>query len=230
MYAIALLRHGESVWNSENRFTGWADVPLSSHGEQEARVAAYALRDYGFAIDHAFCSVLKRAIKTLWIVLEELDLLWVPTQSAWQLNERHYGALQGLNKSQTAEKYGKEQVHLWRRSFDHAPPQAQSKSEHDPSQDRRYERLGLREPPLGESLKDTMQRVIPYWESQILPKVKEAKKVLITAHGNSLRALIKYLASISDDEIANTNIPTAIPFICELDEKLQMSKTAPIFS
>uniref|UniRef100_A0A831UBN6 2,3-bisphosphoglycerate-dependent phosphoglycerate mutase n=1 Tax=Geobacter metallireducens TaxID=28232 RepID=A0A831UBN6_GEOME len=220
MKKLVLLRHGESVWNRENRFTGWTDVGLSERGVEEAIRAGRTLRDEGFVFDVAFTSVLKRAIKTLWLVLEEMDLMWIPEYRHWRLNERHYGALQGLNKAETAERHGLEQVHIWRRSYDIRPPALAPDDQRFPGRDPRYADLLPQELPLTESLKDTVARFLPYWRETIAPAVSEGKRVLISAHGNSLRALVKHLDLISDAEIADLNIPTGIPLIYELTDNL----------
>lgn len=221
MIKLVLIRHGESNWNKENRFTGWTDVDLSDKGVQEAKQAGLVLKDKGFIFDIAFTSVLKRAIKTLWNVLDELDLQWIPVQKSWRLNERHYGALQGLNKAETAAKYGEEQVHIWRRSYNIPPPQLTMDDERYPGRDLRYANIGEENIPLVETLQDTVARFLPYWQEVIVPEIKKGKQVVIAAHGNSLRALVKYLDNISDDEITVLNIPTGIPLIYELDEDLK---------
>jgi len=217
---LVLIRHGESQWNKENRFTGWVDVPLSEKGREEARAGGRLLREEGFVFDKAYTSVLKRAIKTLWIVLEEMDLMWVPVVRAWELNERHYGGLQGLNKSETAKKYGEEQVLIWRRSYDTPPPELTKESEYYPGRDPKYRGLSEGQLPLTESLKITIERVVPYWEKVIAPELKAGKRLLIAAHGNSLRALVKYLDGISNEEITRLNIPTGVPLVYELDKNL----------
>ncbi len=221
MYKVVLLRHGESTWNSENRFTGWTDVDLSEKGLQEAAQAGVLLRDAGFTFDVAFTSVLKRAIRTGWIVLDALDLLWIPVTRNWRLNERHYGALQGLNKAETAAKHGDEQIKIWRRSYDTPPPPLTLDDPRHPSKDRRYADLKPSELPATESLKDTVARFVPYWTGTIAPEVKAGRRVLIAAHGNSLRALVKYLDNISDADIVELNIPTGIPLVYELDASLK---------
>jgi 2,3-bisphosphoglycerate-dependent phosphoglycerate mutase len=225
MYKVVLLRHGESEWNKENRFTGWKDVDLSEKGVLEAHEAGKTLKADGYTFDMAFTSVLKRAIKTLWITLEELDLMWIPVTRSWRLNERHYGALQGLNKAETAEKYGDEQVLVWRRSYDTPPPALTKDDERWPGHDPRYKDLSADEVPLTECLKDTVARFLPYWNDVISPEIKKGKKVIIAAHGNSLRALVKYLDDISDEEITKLNIPTGIPLVYELDENLKPIKS-----
>lgn len=225
MYKIVLLRHGESTWNKENRFTGWTDVDLSEKGRDEAKRAGEVLRAEGWIFDVAFTSVLKRAIRTLWFVLDELDLMWIPTTKAWQLNERHYGALQGLNKAETAAKFGEEQVLIWRRSYDTPPPALTADDERYPGRDPRYVGLSKDELPLTESLKETVARVIPYWSREIAPVVKAGKRVIIAAHGNSLRALVKYLDDMSEEAIIKLNIPTGVPLVYELDENLKPIKS-----
>ncbi len=221
MYKLVLLRHGESVWNKENRFTGWTDVDLSERGIEEAHEAARLLKEEGFTFDVAFTSVLKRAIRTLWIVLDDMDLMWIPVFKSWRLNERHYGALQGLNKAEMAEKFGEEQVKLWRRSYDVPPPALTPDDPRYPGNDPRYRDVPRELLPLTESLKDTVQRFLPYWHEVIAPTIKQGQRVLISAHGNSLRALVKYLDNISDEEIVHLNIPTGIPLVYELDENLR---------
>jgi len=218
---LVLLRHGESVWNKENRFTGWTDVGLSDRGLEEARDAGRLLRAEGFGFDVAYTSVLKRAIKTLWLALEELDLMWIPVHLNWRLNERHYGALQGLNKSETAAKFGEDQVKIWRRAFDIAPPPLDAGDERNPSRDPRYATLKPQEVPLTECLKDTIARFLPYWHDTLAPAVRSGQRVIIAAHGNSLRALVKYLDDVSDTDIVGLNIPTGIPLVYELDDALK---------
>ncbi len=220
MHTLVLLRHGESTWNLENRFTGWTDVDLSPRGVQEATTGARLLLDGNYTFDIAFTSVLKRAIRTLWIVQDQMDLMWVPVQRHWRLNERHYGALQGLNKAQTAERYGDEQVMLWRRSYWVRPPALDRADTRSPARDRRYAALTPEELPLTESLADTVNRFLPYWHDTIAPVIRSGQRVLIAAHGNSLRALVKYLDNISDDAIALLNIPTGIPLVYELADDL----------
>lgn len=224
MYKIVLLRHGESIWNKENRFTGWTDVDLSEKGKEEAQKAGEVLKAEGYTFDIAYTSVLKRAIRTLWIVLDVMDLMWIPVIRNWRLNERHYGALQGLNKAETAKQYGEEQVKIWRRSYDIQPPALGKSDSRYPGYDPRYKELSESELPLTECLKDTVARFVPYWENTIAPIVKSGKRVLVTAHGNSLRALVKYLDNIPDDEIVELNIPTGIPLVYELDENLKPIK------
>ena len=224
MIKLVLLRHGESTWNQENRFTGWTDVNLTDKGMKEATEAGIALKAAGYTFDLAYTSVLKRAIKTLDLALDEMDQLWIPVIKSWKLNERHYGALQGLNKAETAAKYGEEQVHIWRRSYDIPPPALTEADERFPGHDVRYAGIDKKELPLFESLKDTVTRFVPYWEQEIAPVVRSGKKVIIAAHGNSLRALVKYLDQIPDAEIAELNIPTGIPLVYELDDDLQPLK------
>jgi len=221
MKKIVLLRHGESIWNKENRFTGWTDVDLTSQGMEEAKNAGRLLREHGFIFDLAYTSVLKRAIRTLWITLDEMDQMWIPIHHTWRLNERHYGALQGLNKVETAAKYGDEQVLIWRRSYDTKPPALTTDDERYPGNDPRYKDLTDKDIPLAECLKDTVARFLPYWDTTIAPQVKFGKSVIITAHGNSLRALVKYLDNISDQAILDCNIPTGVPLIYELDDNLK---------
>jgi len=221
MYKIVMVRHGESVWNKENRFTGWTDVDLSEKGIEEAKKGGRILKENGYVFDVAFTSVLKRAINTLHIILAEMDLLWIPEYKHWRLNERHYGALQGLNKAEMAEKYGEEQVKIWRRSYDVPPPPLTKDDPRYPGHDPRYKDLKEEEIPLCESLKDTVARVLPYWNEVIAPTIKEGKRVIIVAHGNSIRALVKYLDNISDQDIVEVNIPTGIPLVYELDENLK---------
>ena len=211
MIRLVLLRHGESVWNKENRFTGWTDVDLSDKGRAEAKSAGQRLKAEGYVFDLAYTSVLKRAIRTLWMALEEMDLMWIPVLNTWRLNERHYGALQGLNKAETAAKFGEEQVHEWRRSYDVPPPKLEKSDPRHPSNDPRYRDLAEKDLPLTECLKDTVARALPYWHETIAPSLKKGKKVIIAAHGNSLRALVKMLDSISDKDIAGLDIPTGIP-------------------
>lgn len=220
MYKVVLLRHGESTWNHENRFTGWTDVDLSEKGLGEAKAAGELLRKEGYVFDVAFTSVLKRALRTCWIVLDQLDQLWIPVIKSWRLNERHYGSLQGLNKAETAAKHGDEQTKIWRRSFDTPPPPLDRNDPRHPGNDPRYGSLTEAELPATESLKETIARFIPYWTNTIAPEVKAGRRVLIAAHGNSLRALVKYLDGISDKDIIELNIPTGIPLVYELDEQL----------
>lgn len=220
MYKLVLLRHGESVWNRENRFTGWTDVDLTDSGRTQARDAGRQIREAGIELDIAYTSVLKRAIRTLWIALDELDRMWIPVKRSWRLNERHYGALQGLNKSEMAQKYGEEKVHAWRRSYATPPPKLEWDDERHPRHDPRYAALTEAELPLSECLADTVERVLPYWNEEIVPTIKAGQRVLIAAHGNSLRALVKYLDGVSDDDIVGLNIPTGMPLVYELDEGL----------
>lgn len=224
MFKLVLLRHGESVWNKENRFTGWTDVALTDQGRAEACTAGQLLKTEGFRFDKAYTSVLKRAISTLWLALEEMDQMWLPVEKTWKLNERHYGALQGLNKAETTEQHGKEQVHIWRRSYDTPPPALQSDDPRAPGCEDRYQNLSAAELPLTESLKLTVERVIPFYEQEIIPQIKAGKQLLIAAHGNSLRALVKYLDEISDEAISDLNIPTGVPLVYELDENLKPIK------
>ena len=220
MFTLVLLRHGESIWNKENRFTGWTDVDLSPRGIEEAHEAARILRKEGLSFDITYTSVLRRAIRTLWIVLDDLDLMYIPVQHAWQLNERHYGALQGLNKQETTEKFGNEQVLTWRRGYAIRPPALAETDPRHPIHDTRYSSLKKEELPSTESLKDTLERVVPYWKENIAPTILAGRRVLITAHGNSIRALVKYLDDIPDDEITGLNIPTGFPLVYELDTSL----------
>ncbi len=220
MHTLVLIRHGESVWNRENRFTGWKDVPLSEKGHQEAVAAGRLLKAEGFEFDEAFTSVLQRAIRTLWHVMEEMDLLWIPVTRSWRLNERHYGALQGLNKAETAAQHGEDQVKIWRRSYDVRPPALEQSDERWPGHDRRYAGLNPEELPVTECLKDTVARVVPYWNETIVPRIRAGKRVLIAAHGNSLRSLIKHLDGVTDDDIVNLNVPTGMPLVYTLDENL----------
>jgi len=224
-YKLVLLRHGQSTWNLENRFTGWTDVGLSAQGEAEAHAAGKSLREEGYTFDLALTSVLKRAIKTLWIVLEEMELEWIPVTNAWQLNERHYGSLQGLNKAEMAEKFGEAQVKIWRRSYDVPPPGLEPDDPRHPRFDPRYAGLAPEQIPGTESLKITLERVLPYWHSTVAPIVKSGKRLLIAAHGNSLRAMVKYLDNISDEVIPELNIPTGIPLVYELNSSLKPIKS-----
>ena len=224
MYKVVLLRHGESVWNLENRFTGWTDVGLSERGLQEAARAGRLLKEGGYKFDIAYTSVLKRAIKTLWLALEEMDLMWIPVVNSWRLNERHYGALQGLSKSEMAEKFGEEQVLVWRRSYDVPPPALTPEDERFPGKDPRYAPLKTSDVPKTECLKDTVARFLPYWHETIAPSIRQKKRVIIAAHGNSLRALVKYLDNISEKDILALNIPTGIPLVYELDDDLKPLK------
>lgn len=221
MKKLVLLRHGQSAWNEENRFTGWVDVPLSPLGLEEARRAGQRLRARGFEFDVAFTSLLKRAIKTLYIALEELDELWIPVHRSWRLNERMYGALQGLNKAETAAKHGDQQVKIWRRSYTTPPPPLAPDHEYWPGRDRRYAGLAADQLPATESLKDTFDRFLPYWQAEIKPALEAGQRVLIAAHGNSLRALVKHLDQVSDEDIVELTIPTGVPLVYELDDALQ---------
>lgn len=224
MYKIVLLRHGESTWNKENRFTGWTDVDLTEKGIEEAHQAGKILKADGYIFDCAFTSVLKRAIRTLWITLDELDQMWIPVYNSWRLNERHYGALQGLNKAETADKYGEEQVKKWRRTADIRPPALEVDDPRYPGLDPKYANLSADELPKTEDLLDTVDRVMPYWHDTIVPTIKSEKKILIVAHGNSIRALMKYLDDISNEKIVDLNIPTGVPLVYELDKELRPIK------
>jgi 2,3-bisphosphoglycerate-dependent phosphoglycerate mutase len=221
MHKLVLLRHGQSTWNLDNRFTGWTDVDLSEQGRNEARQAGKLLREEGFEFDVAYTSLLKRAIRTLWIALDELDQMWIPVTRDWRLNERHYGSLQGLNKAETAAKHGDEQVKIWRRAYDIPPPPLDLDDERHPGRDRRYAGLPKDQLPLTESLADTVARFVPYWANEIAPKVKAGRRVIVAAHGNSLRALVKHLDNMSDPAIVELNIPTGIPLVYELDARLK---------
>ncbi len=221
MHTLVLLRHGESTWNRENRFTGWTDVDLSEKGLEEAQEAGRLLKDGGYVFDVSYTSVLKRAIRTGWIARDVLDLLWIPVYKHWRLNERHYGALQGLNKAETAAKHGEAQIKIWRRSYDIPPPALSIDDPRHPSTDPRYATLDPSELPLAESLEDTVARFLPYWHETIAPAIREGQRVLIAAHGNSLRALVKYLDNVSDEAIVELNIPTGIPLVYELDPELK---------
>jgi 2,3-bisphosphoglycerate-dependent phosphoglycerate mutase len=221
MHKLVLVRHGESTWNKENRFTGWTDVDLSEKGTNEAIRSGEILKAGNFTFDVAYTSVLKRAIRTLWFILDKMDLMWIPVQNSWRLNERHYGALQGLNKAETAQKFGEKQVHIWRRSYDIQPPLLDKSDPRSPLLDPRYRDLTPAELPLTECLKDTVNRFLPYWHQTISPALQSDKKVIIVAHGNSLRALVKYLDNISDEDIINLNIPTGVPLVYELDNNLK---------
>jgi 2,3-bisphosphoglycerate-dependent phosphoglycerate mutase len=225
MHKLVLIRHGESEWNKENRFTGWKDVDLSDRGKEEAHAAGKLLRAEGFTFDEAYTSVLKRAIRTLWIILDEMDLMWIPETKSWLLNERHYGALQGLNKAETAAQYGEEQVLIWRRSYDIPPGMLDETDERWLGKDPRYAAIEPAKFPRAEALKQTVERVVPYFSSEIMPKVAAGKRILIAAHGNSLRALVKYLDAISDEDIIKYNIPTGIPLVFELDENAKPTKS-----
>lgn len=219
MIQLVLLRHGESTWNKENRFTGWTDVDLSEKGFEEAKAAGRLLKEKGFVFDVAHTSVLKRAIRTLWLTLDELDLMWIPVKKDWRLNERHYGGLQGLNKAETAAKHGEDQVKVWRRSYDTPPPPLDASSEHDFSKDRRY--AGVKDLPRTESLKLTLERVLPYWNDAIVPDLRAGKNLIIAAHGNSLRAIVKHLFAVPDDQIVHVEMPTGNPLLIELDAGLK---------
>lgn len=222
MKSIVLLRHGESLWNKENRFTGWTDVDLTEKGTEEAYQAGKILKENGFLFDKAFTSYLKRAVKTLNCVLDRMDQDWIPVEKSWRLNEKHYGTLQGLNKSETAEKYGDEQVLIWRRSYDIAPPALSEEDPRNPKFDMRYREVPSHELPRTEALKDTVERILPYWKQTIFPTLQTADQLLIAAHGNSLRGIIKYLKHISDEEIVHLNLPTAVPYVFEFDERLHL--------
>jgi len=224
MHKVVLVRHGESDWNRQNRFTGWTDVDLSKKGIREAQEGGRVLKAEGYTFDIAYTSVLKRAIRTLWIIMDEMDLMWIPVHRSWRLNERHYGALQGLNKAETAEKFGEKQVLIWRRSYDIQPPALEPSDPRHPGHDPRYKDLRPEELPLTECLKDTVARFLPYWHETIAPTIKEGQRVLIAAHGNSLRALVKYLDDVSDQDIINLNIPTGLPLVYELDAGLRPLK------
>jgi 2,3-bisphosphoglycerate-dependent phosphoglycerate mutase len=221
MYKLVLVRHGQSTWNLENRFTGWTDVGLTEQGIAEAQEAGRLLREGGYDFDVAYTSVLRRAIKTLWIIMEEMELEWLPVYRAWQLNERHYGALQGLNKAEMAKKFGDEQVHIWRRSYDIPPPELEPTDERHPRFDRRYASLTPEQLPATESLKITLERVLPYWHMVLAPAVMSGQRLLVVAHGNSLRALVKYLDGVSEEVIPGLNIPTGVPLVYELDQDLK---------
>lgn len=224
MFKVVLIRHGESTWNKENRFTGWTDVDLSEKGRGEAEKGGVVLKDAGFVFDVAYTSVLKRAIRTLWIVLEKMDLMYIPVYNSWRLNERHYGSLQGLNKSEMAAKFGDEQVLIWRRSYDVPPPPLDAQDARSPKNDPRYKNMDPKDIPLTECLKDTVARFLPFWHETIAPDIKSGKRVIIAAHGNSLRALVKYLDNISEEEIVHLNIPTGMPLVYELDDNLKAIK------
>jgi len=225
MFKLVLLRHGESTWNKANRYTGWTDVDLSEKGAREALESGKALKKEGYIFDIAYTSVLKRAIRTLWIVMDELDQMWIPVFRSWRLNERHYGALQGLNKAETAKQYGEDQVMLWRRSYDVRPPLLTEDDDRYPGKDPRYARLPKHLVPSGECLKDTVHRFLPFWEDTIAPAILEGKRIIISAHGNSLRALVKFLDNISEEKIVHLNIPTGIPLVYELDKDLKPLKS-----
>jgi 2,3-bisphosphoglycerate-dependent phosphoglycerate mutase len=221
-HKLVLLRHGESVWNKENRFTGWTDVDLSERGVEEAKTAGRTLKEAGYTFDMSYTSVLKRAIRTLFLTLDEMDLLWIPVSRSWRLNERHYGALQGLNKAETAAQYGDEQVLIWRRSYSTRPPELTKDDPRYPGNDPRYVDLDPKDVPLTECLKDTVARFLPYWHETIAPTVKSGKRVVVAAHGNSIRALVKYLDNVSDDDIVELNIPTGIPLVYEFDDNMNV--------
>ena len=225
MHKVVLLRHGESIWNKGNLFTGWTDVDLSEKGREEAREAGRVLKEQGYTFDVAYTSVLKRAIRTLWIALDEMELMWIPVIRDWRLNERHYGALQGLNKAETAAKYGEQQVKVWRRSYDIPPPTLEEGDPRYPGHDSRYKGLTKQQLPLTECLKDTVERFLPCWHGEIAPAVVSGQRVLITAHGNSLRALVKYLDNVPEQDIVELNIPTGMPLVYELDDNLKSLKS-----
>ena len=225
MYKVVLLRHGQSQWNLENRFTGWHDVDLTEQGQEEARSAGQVLKENGFVFDKAYSSLLKRAIRTLWLALEELDQVWLPVRRNWRLNERHYGALQGLNKAETAEKHGEGQVLIWRRSYDVPPPPMEKSDEGYAGNDIRYADMDEADIPLTECLKDTVDRFLPYWQETIAPEIKAGKRIIIAAHGNSLRALVKYLDDLSEEAVLKLNIPTGMPLVYELDADLKPIKS-----
>ena len=221
MHKLVLIRHGESTWNQENRFTGWTDVDLNTKGLSEAKAAGELLKHEGYTFDRAYVSVLKRALRTLWMILDELDELWIPVERSWKLNERHYGSLQGLNKGETAAKFGDDQVKVWRRSYDVPPPALEKSDERWPGHDPRYKDVPKAELPVTECLKDTVKRVVPYWINEVAPAVKRGKKVLVTAHGNTLRAMVMYLDNLSEEQVLSLNIPTGVPLVYELDESLK---------
>jgi 2,3-bisphosphoglycerate-dependent phosphoglycerate mutase len=221
MHKLVLIRHGESTWNQENRFTGWTDVDLNEKGLREAKAAGELLKKEGYSFDRSVVSLLKRALRTNWMILDELDELWIPIERSWRLNERHYGSLQGLNKGETATKFGDDQVLIWRRSYDVPPPALEKSDERYPGHDRRYKSVAETDLPLTECLKDTVDRVLPYWHSEIAPAVKRGEKILVTAHGNTLRALVKYFDNLSEEEVLALNIPTGIPLVYELDDDLK---------
>jgi 2,3-bisphosphoglycerate-dependent phosphoglycerate mutase len=225
MYKLVLIRHGESAWNKENRFTGWKDIDLSDKGKEEAHAAGKLLKEQGFVFDEAYTSVLKRAIRTLWIILDEMDLMWISETKSWRLNERHYGGLQGLNKAETAAQYGDQQVLIWRRSYDVLPPFLEETDERWLGKDPRYASIEAGKFPKAEALKETVERVVPFFQAEIAPKIKAGKRLIIAAHGNSLRALVKFLDTISDEEIVSRNIPTGVPLVYELDENLKPTKS-----
>lgn len=224
MHKLVLIRHGQSVWNKANQFTGWTDIDLTEQGREEARNAGEILKNEDFEFDIAYTSVLKRAIRSLWIVLDEMDMMWLPVRKSWRLNERHYGDLQGLNKKEMAQQVGEEQVHIWRRSYEVPPPPLDPNDERNMENEPQFKNFDGKKFPLTESLKDTVERFTPYWKNEIAPQIKDGKKIIIAAHGNSLRALVKYLDKISDEEIVGLNIPTGIPLVYELDENLEPIK------
>ena len=224
MKKVVLIRHGQSTWNNENKFTGWTDVDLTEQGKQEAAEAGKLLKEKGFSFDKAYTSYLKRAVKTLNIVLDEMDLDWIPVEKTWRLNEKHYGMLQGLNKSETAAKYGDEQVLVWRRSYDVPPTALEENDERSPFMEDRYKNVDRKDLPLTESLKETVDRILPYWESEILASLKDNNEVIVAAHGNSLRGIVKHLKNISEEDIINFNMPTGIPYVFEFDENLKVTK------
>jgi len=224
MKRLVLIRHGESQWNMENRFTGWTDVPLSEKGVAEAIKAGKLLKEKGFNFELAYTSYLKRAIKTLWLVLEEMDMMWIPVKKSWRLNEKHYGSLQGLNKAETAEKYGDEQVHIWRRSYDIPPAPLSADDPRNPRFDPRYQELAPNELPVTEALKDTVNRIVPYWENEIAKSFERHNEIIVAAHGNSLRGIVKYLKNVSDNDIVNLNLPTGVPYVFEFDDDLKLKQ------
>lgn len=221
MHKLVLIRHGESTWNKENRFTGWTDVDLTERGRDEAAQAGLLLKQEGFAFDFAYVSVLKRAIRTLWIVLDQMDLMWIPVRHSWRLNERHYGSLQGLDKAETAAKFGEAQVKIWRRAYDIAPPPLDRSDERFPGHDPRYVGLNQTELPVTECLKDTVDRFMPFWTETLAPSIREGKKIIVAAHGNSIRAMVKYFDNVPDADIVELNIPTGVPLVYELDNDLK---------
>lgn len=223
MKKVVLIRHGQSTWNKENKFTGWTDVDLTDQGQKEAREAGKLLKEKGFSFDKAYTSYLKRAVKTLNIVLDEMDLDWIPVEKTWRLNEKHYGMLQGLDKAETAAKYGDEQVLIWRRSYDVPPTALEENDERSPMMDLRYKKVDRKDLPLTESLKETVERILPYWENEILKSLKEHDQVIVAAHGNSLRGIVKHLKNISNEDILQLNIPTGIPYVFEFDENLKVT-------
>ena len=224
MKKIVLIRHGQSTWNNENKFTGWTDVDLTELGEQEAIKAGKLLKKEGFCFDKAYTSYLKRAVKTLNTILDQMDLDWIPVEKTWRLNEKHYGMLQGLNKAETTDKYGEEQVLIWRRSYDVPPTPLEQNDERSPFMDKRYSKVDRKDLPLTESLKDTVERILPYWENEILQSLKENNEIIVAAHGNSLRGIIKHLKNISDKDIINLNLPTAVPYVFEFNDDLELVK------